>query len=436
MPITRHPTCPWQVIGESARGSSHVRKGTVNQDAYDWRPEDGSDLPLVLAVADGHGSSRYVRSDRGAQFAVQTATSVIREWLQGTDPHDLAQTKATAADRLPAAIERLWKDRVEAHLKANPLSEQEIALVPAGLADPEALQQHPERWTLYGSTLLATAVTEEFVLFLQIGDGDILVVSPDGEASHALPPQEELIGNYTTSLCLPDARRHFLVRMQRLEDPPAMILLSTDGYANSFSDEASFLQVGADILDVLRKEGAEAVDSALPSWLSHASEHGSGDDITVGILVYQPQMKAPRPSGQATATAATGSERNAESTLTIGALEPRSSAAAGKGPSLVVVSIVLLAALALALGVVLAYCLTALDIGRRAFEPPQTKQSVQELPPPPTTVFDRGTEPQGPTAPEKPHGTPNPGAPGGAGVPGQTIKSRPSDTKNQPTGGQ
>jgi hypothetical protein len=62
------------------------------------------------------------------------------------------------------------------------------------------------------------------------------------------------------------------------------VLLSTDGYANSFASPDAFLKVGRDYLDMLRTEGAEEVAKNLPAWLEETSQNGSGDDITVGII--------------------------------------------------------------------------------------------------------------------------------------------------------
>ena len=69
-----------------------------------------------------------------------------------------------------------------------------------------------------------------------------------------------------------------------MSELPALILVSTDGYANSFVDEAAFLQVGSDFLNVIRTDGLAEVQANLETWLSGASQAGSGDDITLGIL--------------------------------------------------------------------------------------------------------------------------------------------------------
>jgi hypothetical protein len=63
-----------------------------------------------------------------------------------------------------------------------------------------------------------------------------------------------------------------------------LILVATDGYANSFVNDAAFLRVGSDILDILRRDGAQVVQDSLGDWLREASDAGSGDDITVGLL--------------------------------------------------------------------------------------------------------------------------------------------------------
>jgi hypothetical protein len=77
------------------------------------------------------------------------------------------------------------------------------------------------------------------------------------------------------------------------------VLLSTDGYANAFREDAGFLQVGADLLDLVRQEGLGAVAGGLDSWLAEATEQGSGDDVTVGLLcrldACQSPLSAPPP---------------------------------------------------------------------------------------------------------------------------------------------
>lgn len=88
----------WRCIGHSARGSSHVRSDLPNQDAIEFFPESGRGLPLILAIADGHGSAKSFRSDIGSRIAVQTATRVLREFVREYGTEDPDRIGALARD--------------------------------------------------------------------------------------------------------------------------------------------------------------------------------------------------------------------------------------------------------------------------------------------------------------------------------------------------
>lgn len=267
----------WQVVGQSVRGATHERNGLPNQDAIHWLPSSGRGSSVVLAVADGHGSARYPRSHAGAKIAVEIATSLIDDFLKSQD--NLSLIKDATEDWLPRTLVRNWTEAVAEDLKLDPLSPDEYASV--GLADGPVA---------YGATLLAAAVTERFALYLQLGDGDILTVSDAGVVSRPLTKDERLLGNETTSLCAAEAWRDFRVSFQLLrQSHPALILLSTDGYPNSFRDESGFLQVGSDLLNMIQEHGLAKVNDSLGGWLSDSTRAGSGDDVTLGII-YHPQI--------------------------------------------------------------------------------------------------------------------------------------------------
>jgi hypothetical protein len=139
----------------------------------------------------------------------------------------------------------------------------------------------------YGATLIVVAITECYILYLQIGDGDILAVGDDGESVEVpIPPDTSMVGNETASLCLPGAQNLFRSNFWRLEDRrPSLIAVSTDGYSNSFADTLSFQKIGPDFLRLIRTHGVEHVCREVESWLDKASERGSGDDITLGLIV-------------------------------------------------------------------------------------------------------------------------------------------------------
>lgn len=297
-------TARWRVVGQSVRGAAHVRAGIPNQDAIHWLPESSAGLPLILAVADGHGSHKSFRSETGARLAVETAAEVICDFLRGQNQTEsLSVTKRAAEEWLPVALTRRWLEAVASHLAARPLSPDELSVLREVHAAPaQPASSNPA--VAYGTTVLAAAVAAGFILYLQLGDGEILTVSREGEVNRPLPKDGRLFANETTSLCSPDAWRDFRVCFQVMPNaPPALILLSTDGYANSFQDEAGFLKVGSDLLDMIRNTagGLDMINDHLESWLTESTYAGSGDDITVGLICSEATAEAhdggePRPS--------------------------------------------------------------------------------------------------------------------------------------------
>jgi hypothetical protein len=130
------------------------------------------------------------------------------------------------------------------------------------------------------------AITRRYIFYSQLGDGDILTVRADGVVARPLPRQHEFQANQTVSLCSNYVLGAFQIRIDPLRGPaPALVMLSTDGYANCFGDDEGFFKVGSDFLAYLRSQGAGFVCEKLEDWLRQSSLDGSGDDITVGLAV-------------------------------------------------------------------------------------------------------------------------------------------------------
>ncbi len=283
-----HATMPannivmWNVIADTVRGAAHGRTGLPNQDALKLVPEGGSGGSVVVAVSDGHGSSECFRSDIGSKFAVDAAISALSPLLQPSERVPHSTLKHLVEQQLPRDIVRNWRARVWRHLQDNPVSHPRTDK--AGIGPSNSDETNP--YLAYGATLIAVLVTNLYLVYLQLGDGDIVAVSEDGEALRPIPRDERLMGNMTTSLCMENADREMRVKFQTADSGlPAMILASTDGYSNSFVDDGSFLQAGPDMLKAILDNGLDSVSKMLSTWLSEASQLGSGDDTTVAVLL-------------------------------------------------------------------------------------------------------------------------------------------------------
>lgn len=276
----------WQVAGGSVRGVSHVRENRPNQDALaKWPGEAGFFPATVIAIADGHGGARHFRSEIGSRLAVDITVQVLRELAGALDAAPDRERSRLAAVEIPMRIVAGWNAAARAHLASAPITGDELAAVEAaeGASAVEAVRE--DELLAYGATLLAALATERALVFTQLGDGDVLAVAADGTTTRPVPVDERLSGNRTTSLCRPGAESDFrVVAVSTAEAQPSLVLLSTDGYANSFKSDADFLQVGRDFLAMIDKDGMPAVEAELPGILEHASVNGSGDDITLGML--------------------------------------------------------------------------------------------------------------------------------------------------------
>ncbi|HVZ83284.1 MAG TPA: PP2C family serine/threonine-protein phosphatase [Terracidiphilus sp.] len=272
----------WKVAHACVRGSSHVRSGLPNQDAAQC-VINGPGMAIV-AVSDGHGGARHFRSQIGSSLAASTAVSVLEEFLPRHATADAAAALTSAEiEALERTLVETWLASVHSDLANQPLSEEELARFDDD--DPEVRASVEQSPTLaYGATLLIAAATENLLLYLQLGDGEILSVSADGETERPLPPDERLVGNQTTSLCQPEAWKEFRSAHVVAPNLPSVVLLSTDGYSNSFRSDEDFLKIGRDYLEILREQGINTLAEELPQILQEATQQGSGDDITLAIL--------------------------------------------------------------------------------------------------------------------------------------------------------
>lgn len=255
-----------RAAGRCVTGARHQREGRPCQDAFRHARRAGC---VALAVADGHGSSK--NGGEGAALAAEVAVEFLLEFYEALDP----------ARRLrPAAVHELLREPVSRKIVQQWAHRVRAA---AGERPPEqdVLREH-------GTTLLATLVAPEFVLFLQLGDGDILAVQQDGSVLRGVERNPRNFADETDSLCSPRA----WLAMQLAVWPPfpgeALILLATDGYANSYETAQAFEQVGPDYLARVRAQGLAGVAGDLEAILEQTSNLGSGDDITLGLIHIPP----------------------------------------------------------------------------------------------------------------------------------------------------
>jgi serine/threonine protein phosphatase PrpC len=245
----------------------------------------------IAVVADGHGGEKYFRSDVGSKLAVATATAVIRELLVSVSTDvDLEKNLRLVEQKI---IKR-WRDKVERHIQRNPWTPAELALCKEKNIDLEHLRGRDKLVTIYGTTLVAAAVTDSFWFALQIGDGQCALIDGDGNrddsgteiaenAKVAIPPDEEQGFGLTQSLCASDAADKFRHSFGR--GAIGGITVATDGVVDSFLPDA-YLKFTIRLRDNFIRD-AKASQTELKGWLPTLSEQGSRDDVAIAGIFMQ-----------------------------------------------------------------------------------------------------------------------------------------------------
>lgn len=267
----------WINTFETVTGKTHVKMEMPNQDAVKSELI-GADI-MISAVADGHGSKKCSRSHLGAQFAVEAAIETARSISHEFIKNDSLNTKVLGK-YFTKRLVRNWREKVTSDLEETPIDLESLNL---SSKEIKSVKKNP--FISYGSTLLMVLFIREFIVCYQLGDGDILFVSKVNKVTKPIKRDTRHIANDTTSLCLHKPEKEFRIKLFRdLNHLLQMIILSTDGYSNSFSSESGFFKVGSDLYDMIKDDGFEVIEENLKDWIEETSNHGSGDDTSVSII--------------------------------------------------------------------------------------------------------------------------------------------------------
>lgn len=226
---------------------------------------------IVAAVADGHGGARYSRSHLGARFAVELALQLTPTRLIGldADPDELA---ADMLGRLAPTLVNAWRRRVLTDAERQPFDPAEAA--PS--SDEEVVMA-------YGATLLVALALPRVVVFAQLGDGDIIAHTVDGRTVRPIVSDPRLVASVTSSLCEPNAAGAFRAAYLTGSDLPALVVVSTDGYANSFATPDWDHRLATDLLSLIHEGGFQMVAADLASWAAASADH-AGDDVSIALV--------------------------------------------------------------------------------------------------------------------------------------------------------
>lgn len=270
----------WGILGNSIRGPNHQISGLPNQDSI--RICCGADSKgTIIAVADGHGSSIHFRSGTGSQIAVDTAVDILSNKFRNLDVLEIRR----CVKDMPDLICKAWNNRTIMHYAQNQFSKNELMLVEDQIWGKDFLEQVKLNARIaYGTTLLVVAIDASLILYMQIGDGDIIAVDENGNTRKPLPDDVQYSRYQTKSLCSERAELDFRITTEDIDETnPVLVAASTDGYSNSFRNSEDFLKVGNAYRDLLRIIGPHLLQKILGNLLLRTTSSGSGDDISIAM---------------------------------------------------------------------------------------------------------------------------------------------------------
>jgi len=273
---------PYNIFCQSVIGASHVRKNIPCED-YGLKYE--TETCKIFVLGDGHGDSNCPRSSIGSKYICETVKSEFEKFAtdikeQGWTNRLFHKTEAEElVSQLILSIMGKWSCKVQEDYDNNPLTDQEKQDA-AEYIDRYMRGERIEH--IYGTTLIAGLLTDEYLLLLQQGDGRCVVFDQAGIASQPIPWDDRCFANVTTSVCDVDAAQSCRYYIVNLSDTKVIACFAgSDGVEDSFSSMDKMHAFYRGLIKKIHESGTNDFETYLAEYLPSFSENGSGDDVTI-----------------------------------------------------------------------------------------------------------------------------------------------------------
>lgn len=276
----------YELFCGSVQGYSHIKKDIPCEDYGTVKEGDGEAAVFkVFALGDGHGDSNCPRSSYGSKTVCQiTAEELLRfardiKSLGWTEQLFETRSARMLVTQLVTAIFGKWSCIVNEDFDRRGLSEEEMAGCNRYL---EYYKRGERIEHIYGTTLIAGLVTDEYLLLLQQGDGRCVVFNENGELTQPIPWDERCIANVTTSVCDTDAVQSCRFHVINLKENRVVACVAgSDGIEDSVANMDLMHVFYRRELEIAAREGVDAYSRHLLDTLPDFSKNGNGDDCTV-----------------------------------------------------------------------------------------------------------------------------------------------------------
>ena len=237
----------------------------------------------IAIISDGHGGTRYYRSEVGSRLLTEVTARCLSEFAEGIPQESFSGkpfSTVAVGDTMPSELQQLfgaivvgWRNAVMEHAGQHPLNKTEQAI-----AVP---QDEHELEKTYGCTLIAALRTPSYWLAFQVGDGKCVALQADGTPYEPIPWDDRCFLNKTTSICDTDALSRFRCCYGGVDTAPVAIFLGSDGIDDSFGEEENLYNFYVQLAKGFVRDGYESTVSDLERTLPVLSRRGSQDDMSV-----------------------------------------------------------------------------------------------------------------------------------------------------------
>lgn len=275
----------YKVFNKTIRGYSHIKEDRICEDySIGGRIQNS----YFVIVADGHGGEDYFRSDKGSKLACVCAEECLKEFINNINLNNPKIDIDEVITHLGMSIISLWNDRVLGDIKKNPFSDLELEKATEKFKD--RLLREERREVPYGTTLIVALKIQEYIILMQVGDGNIVLVDNNNKVLDVMEEDENCFLNATTSLCDSNVIENFRYKVLKEENINA-VFIGTDGIDNSFTDKSQLFNFYLSTLSVFQSKTYEDALDEVIDFLPSLSKRGSRDDISMAGIIKLDENK-------------------------------------------------------------------------------------------------------------------------------------------------
>ena len=249
----------FDIFKNSIIGYKNLIRGSKSQDYIDYKKEDKY---IICSVADGHSTNFFKHSSEGAKFACEASIEVLSKYFN-FKIEDIEENLNNY--EIQTLIDSRWREMVEDHYKQN---------------YPKVFKVE---YIKYATTFLSVMITEEFIICLKLGDGDIVIKNRDiyecviNNRSNNVVDSLGRVGEY----------KHIMYSILEKYDEDINIALFTDGYSNAFEYKTELFSSLEKTIQSYNKSifSRFNLSNNYTNYLNNISKNITYDDITIAFII-------------------------------------------------------------------------------------------------------------------------------------------------------